>query len=188
MSVRTLAACTALLVTVACSSKQDANASNFEEAVTAGLASDAGMCRKISLEWPNVMKDSDLDAPLMTALSKAGLLNAVPVSVPGAWNQKFPGHQYTPSDEGKKYISADGTICYGKASLVKILNWDPVVSAGGTSFTKVYFTYHIDGLPEWASRADVQATFPNLATTVQGQERARMAMPMALTNGHWQKE
>ncbi|MFC0403095.1 hypothetical protein [Paraburkholderia rhizosphaerae] len=146
------------------------------------------MCRTISFNWPNVAQDSEPDTPLMMALSKAGVLKADPVSVTGWLGRRYPGHQYTPTDEGKKYITPEGTICYGKARLVKILSWDPVVNVAGTSFTKVYFTYRIDGLPEWALRPDVQATFPNLASAVQGQEHARMAMPMALADGHWQRE
>jgi len=185
--IKNLVGMAALLMVAACSSKQDANETNLSEAVTAGLAADPGWCQSIAAEWPETVMDSDTDTQLMLALSNAGVLKAEPVSVPRAAGMRFPGHRYTLTDEGRKYVTG-GTLCYGKPKLVKLVNWDPVVQFGDISTTRAYYTYEIQRLPDWASRPDVQATLPGLREVVQGQRSAKLIMPMVLANGHWQRQ
>jgi hypothetical protein len=91
------------------------------------------------------------------------------------------------TDVGRKYVTG-GTLCYGKPKLVKLVSWDPVVQFGDISTTRAYYTYEIQGLPDWASRPDVQATLPGLREVVQGQRSAKLIMPMVLANGHWQRQ
>jgi hypothetical protein len=177
----------ALLTVAACSSRQNANETNLTEAVTAGLAVDPGWCRSIAAEWPETVVDSDMDTQLMLALSNAGVLKAEPVSVPRAGGMRFPGHRYTLTDEGRKYVTG-GTLCYGKPKLVKLVSWDPIVKFGSISTTKAYYTYEIQGLPAWASRQDVQAALPGLRSVVQGQKSSKLTMPMVLADGHWQRQ
>jgi hypothetical protein len=184
-----LAACVFLLATAAaCSSKQDANKANFAEAVTAGLASGPSMCKIVTLPvWPDDEPDSSDNTQQMQTLVKAGFLQSEPITIGVGPGRLGPGHRYRLTAEGAKYMK-DGRLCYGKANLVKILNWEPVQTVAGMGSTRVYFTYSIDGLPDWAKRQDIQAAFPDVRAVIQGQENRKMVMPLILVDGHWQKE
>jgi hypothetical protein len=50
--------------------------------------------------------------------------------------------------------------------LVKILNWKALQIVTGMGATKIYFTYNIDGFPDWAKRQDIQAAFPEARAVI----------------------
>jgi hypothetical protein len=183
----TIALLTACIALAACSNKKDASQSNFEEAIKAGLATGPNMCVTVAAWWPDDVRDNDHRSGQLRPLMNAGLLSAEPITVPDMFSRKVPGHRYNVTEAGIQFAER-GAFCYGRARLVKLLSWDPVTTAIGTSTTKVFFTYEIDGLAPWAKREDVQAAFPNVRTVVQGQDHIKMQMKLIMDGERWHKE
>ncbi|WP_350357530.1 hypothetical protein [Paraburkholderia fungorum] len=186
LSVLTFATAAALVL-AGCSSRKDPTRSNFEAAIADGLKSGPNLCISIALDWPDTTADETEQARQRRALVAAGLLSSTPDNTADAIGRPISRHRYNLTLEGKKYADG-GALCYGKAHLQKLLDWDPVATVFGVQQTMTRFTYSIDGLPDWAKGPDVQAALPNMKNAIDGQNKQTMSMPLVLDGDHWRAD
>jgi hypothetical protein len=130
----------------------------------------------------------------MEALRNAGLVKMTPL-VARAGDLMQPVRRYELSEAGGNYFrvigrdsvtgQTDGQFCYGRFALDKVTRSDQPVKIGGRKMAAFYYTYRIDGLPDWATRPDIQAAFPTLAQIVNGVGNAEWHWTMNLTADGW---
>lgn len=78
-----------------------------------------------------------------------------------------------------------GALCYRQKTVDAILKWSNPVTMDGYSQVEVTYTYKIPTLASWAQRADVQAAFPDVASTVNGLSRVTQTVAVQQTSNGW---
>ena len=153
----------AALSLTACGDKTDVNEGNFKAALDQYFEKSGDLCLGI-LGFPQEVntKHTEGDSHLQLAsLEKAGLLKSEDVIVSPAWSNKVkdPGKRYTPTEAAQPYLRetayGDGKktdLCWGKMRVEKITKWN----APEFNRTRVYFTYKIDDLADWAQNKEIQ--------------------------------
>ncbi|MEI9979383.1 MAG: hypothetical protein WDN23_10350 [Edaphobacter sp.] len=104
-----------------------------------------------------------------------------------------PVKHYEPTDEGKRYLrqtpgafGQTASFCYGTMTVDSIVRWTEPVTVGSTPQTEVTYTYRITNLAPWAERPDIQRTFGDVRTTVEGISKANEIAGLQLTSQGWQ--
>ena len=86
-------------------------------------------------------------------------------------------NNYDLSDKGRATWTADpsqpgyGNFCFGHREVMSVDTFTPSADANATQYSVTYH-YAVNGLPAWASTAEMKTGFPKLATDTSGQQTA----------------
>jgi hypothetical protein len=193
-----LAIVAACIAVAGCSNRKDASAENLSKAIASELEGSGPQCYRIG-DLPaeySVAKMKALEGvpggPAgLEALARAGVLSETDTTVkvgkpPGAIN--VPGKRFEWTEAGKKSVSDQGLLCFGKLALDKVVSWTPPTSTAGAAETIVTYQYRLEGMPEWAKNPDIQTAYPDIARLVNGAGRTAQRMPLVLTEDGWISE
>ncbi len=197
----------ATLLLTSCNDAKKPSDANLATAIDQYLSRHGEACSSINRQFPvdvprSQPKDQYGIGAKLATLEQAGLLHAsdttaVVHGMLDALNgptRPQPVRHYELTDEGKKYfrlipggvLGQTTAFCYGQKAVDSIIKRTDPVSAGGNSHTEVTYTYKITPLAAWASRADVQQTFPDIKTTVDGASKVNQVAGLQLTNKGWE--
>lgn len=204
---------TACITTLSgCGSKNDANKSNFGDAIKASLSKDGDVCLTDSDQtWPADVRDGDIalakamgaGAPVqMEALRAVGIVSEQPAVVteknPFGTTQQVSMHRYTLTEKGKGYIKnvklrnmfessteLRPTLCVGKKTLHEVQKWDGPMRLGDYAEATVYYSFAVSDLPDWVQSPVVQKAFPVLQQLGNGSPVDTQAV-LKLTSNGWE--
>lgn len=199
----------------ACSSKTDANQSNFEKTLTLYFDKKGELCFAIDqapVDVPVAEAQAQKNLPFgrakqMAALEAAGLAKGEDADVkvknymgkPIGVTSKV--RRYSLTDAAKPYLKerevrpslfADQSpkketdLCWGKESLDKVVKWEGTIKLGDYQESGVIYTYKLDNLATWAKTPEIQAAFPFVKTTLEGAGSNELKRGVTLTSEGWE--
>jgi hypothetical protein len=196
-----------VLLTVGCTSKNDANEKNFTEALNSYLAKKGQLCLGIPSAWPVDLNEAERRSGMgtaaeMAALEMAGLVRSHETEteyMPPLSSRpvKTKVLRYELTDNGKTFYrekdrlglagnkQVQGDLCYGQQALDKIVNWQGPTAAGDSKEATVFYTYRIENLADWAKNPNIQKVFPGIVSTIDGATRTTLNQAVTLTNEGW---
>lgn len=197
----------------ACGSKTDPTEKNFAAAVETYLEKKGELCLG-ALVWPVDMSASQLalksplsDAGKLAALEAAGLVKSEDAVVeeksiiPPQRIYKVPVKRYTLTDAAKPFskeketvfMRADGQgrkmatdLCWGNLALDEVKKWEGPMKFGDYQEARVFYTYKINGLADWANRKDIQDAYPSIKRTLEGVGSQESKHVVKLTSNGWE--
>ena len=193
----------------ACGSKTDVNENNFREVLNKHVPQ---RCLFKHRSWPVQPDLSQLNGDLspedveqMEALVSIGLVKVEEFEAeefrifgkrPIA---KFMRYVLTPaakpfeiSKEASSNNSDDATIkkittlCYAISSVDKIVKWEGPIKYGDYQEARVFYTFKLDNIAEWAKNSQVQAAFPTIKFYVNGVGTKEVSSDLKLTSIGWE--
>jgi hypothetical protein len=180
-----------IFVGTACADKNEASEKTFAPVVGAYLAKKP-LCLTGFASWPIDLERSDSE-PLvqLQALEKAGLVSDKQEKVRSEVEKlDLVVRRFTLTERGSKFIGPAGGggergMCYGRKALDKVVKWDVPAALGGPTQTRVFFTYRVDGLADWAKMPEVKRAFPSLARNLDG-GGSPSEVTLHLTSAGWE--
>lgn len=172
-----------LVALAGCSSKQDANKSNFQSAIQDYLNTRKGVCVMVpAKELPFSISRAGgfflkSQSDQADALVSAGLLSAKDTQVKAViGNQMVPGVEYSLTDEGKKYLVKGGAgnvgnwdaFCGGKYKVKEVENFTQPADMFGTKVSQANYLYEVNDAPNWAKMPAIQAAYPSVKRDLTG--------------------
>lgn len=173
-----------------CGSKSDANKSNFAAAIRADLRNEGDVCiTNADTVWPIVIPDSEIamaramaSGPSfeMEALQSVGIVESQSAVVTqkamfGPMVQQISVHRYSLTEKANRFIKTVSVptlfaphppkkplLCVGEKTLHEVQKWDGPMRFGDYAEATVYYSFEVDGLPDWATNPAVQKAFPVL--------------------------
>lgn len=187
----------ALLATLAgCSNNEDNREASFHKAAQAYLDSQYPRCFVVS-SFPTRTQDFDLHGnnQALHALAQAGVVSEKEISrteVPARlWQAARTDiyYAYDLTDEGRKYYKAGNGLCFGKAQVTAIEQFNEPSEAMGQKVARVTYVYKITGLPAWAGHEAVKASIAELGKAVASTDAPlKETGTMVLTSQGWVDE
>lgn len=195
----------------ACGSKTDANAKNFGEAITRGIAKDDAICLA-ARKWPADFAESVVLAasrpgnnPVkeLNALKGLGLVESTvtQADVDGVVGRPVRVVRYTPTEmsvpffrqqEMKEFTSngmqpvKGGKFCFARVALDKVVKWDEPVKLAGQEEVKVTYTYQLRDVADWAKRPEFAVAYPSLAKFIDGAGKMEVVDTLKKTSEGWE--
>jgi hypothetical protein len=192
----------------ACSSKTDANEKNFREVLNKHVPQ---RCLFKHRSWPVQPEPSQMNSELppedvkqMEALVSVGLVKveefeAEEFRIYGKRPiVKFKRYVLTPAAkpfEDSKEVSSNNsdnttkkitTLCYAISSVDKIVKWEGPIKYGDYQEVRVFYTFTLDDIAEWAKNSQVQAAFPFVKFYVNGVGIKEVSSDLKLTSIGWE--
>lgn len=186
-----------VVVTGACSNKQDANEKNFGQAVSRYLETNGELCVARG-RWKDASQPNESGFSFMSITKEMETLEKLGLVEPFGDGQanvgKNKAKQYKLTDTGQKFYRAKaldgGTdvsgLCYGKQSLDKIIKWEGPIKLGDYQAASVIYTYKIDDLADWAKTPEFQSVFRGVANKIDGAGKENEKIGVTLTNLGWE--
>lgn len=190
-----------------CNDAKKPSDANLTAAIDQYLSKHGNACFSINRQFPvDFPRSQQTDqygiGVKLAALEQAGLLHgndatAMVLGMLDALNgatRPQPVRHYELTNEGKKYfrllqggvLGQTSVFCYGQKTVNSIVKWTAPVSEGTSSRTEVTYTYKITPLAAWASRTDIQAAFPDIKATVNGESKTGQVAGLRSTNEGWE--
>lgn len=195
----------------ACSSKTDANAKNFSEAISSHMAKDDALCLS-ARKWPADIPETALLAPSkpvgsavseLEALKKLGLVDSsvMQANAEGTRNAARRVVRYTPTETAAPYFRQHemkeftvngmqpvkgGKFCVAKVAVDKVVKWDAPMKLGEYEEVKVNYTYKISGLADWAKRPEFAAAYPKVVSFIESAGKTELTETLKKTNEGWE--
>ena len=195
-----------LLFLVACSDLKKPSDSTLTKAINRYLMKHDEACTVIDRQFPvDVPKSQQNEqygiGPKLAVLEQAGLVHGSDTTavvhemldpLRGSTPPQ-PVKRYELTAEGRKYFEEiPGTLghtngfCYGRTSVESIVKWTEPTMVGPYSQTEVTYTYRIVNAASWAERPDIQQTFLDIRTTIDGASKKTQTAGLQLTNKGWE--
>lgn len=191
---------------VGCSDPKDATEANFTTAMNQYLSLRGSECLNIK-NWPvDITNDRDIQAKRMATLESIGLVKQeeVDVEVKNFFDFDNPIKQvkakrYTLTDNATSFIRKEippqslfvthpkeqTRLCWGQKSLDKIEKWEGPIELGDYKEVSVVYTYNLDVIAEWATKNDVQASFPEINQAIS-RSKEKVKHILKLTSEGWE--
>lgn len=199
----------------ACGSKTDANEKNFGAAMSQYFDKKGDLCLNTK-QWPVEVTEMDLrmekalksgSAARMGALQSVGLVKGedVEVDIMGIMGKptgaKAKVKRYSLTDAAKPFaqekdvesIGLNGRttvhqtdLCWGKKALDKIVKWEGPMKLGDYQEASITYTYKVDHTASWATKPEVQATFPAIKSILDGAGKSELKHGVKLTSQGWE--
>lgn len=191
------------LVLVGCSDPKEPNEKNFKVAVQQYLDTEYPKCFFIE-DFPVESSSHGImeNYENLTALSKAGILNAEELSrqevPPSTFSKGYTNikTRFSLTDLGKKYYRAlppgqaaslkKNGLCFGKAEVVSINNFTQPNNMMGKTISIVNYSYTAKDIPDWAKNKDILKQFNYIDDFVNSADNPVKGKTMlVLTNKGW---
>ncbi|MBK5071600.1 hypothetical protein I2492_01045 [Budviciaceae bacterium CWB-B4] len=181
----------------ACDSPKDASEKNFGVALSQYLEKKGQLCLN-NKKWPVDISEMDISmqknlpsgrVSQMAALESVGLVKSEDMSVQGTgFNQgvTLKIKRYTLSDAAKPYLHEESRLCWGQRALEKVVKWEGPIVLGDYQEVKVTYLYKIDNAADWASKPEIQNTFPAIKNAIDGAGTRETTHVLKLTNNGWE--
>jgi len=193
---------TGILVLTACNSLETPSDANFRKAINQYLQAHGQACTWIGQAFPVDVSEMQLKSSFgidskMAVLEQAGLVESTDTvaTVPEVFGPSIQRRvkRYQTTNTGRQYLQQarapfgwTAGFCYGTKAVDSIVKRTKPAVIGPSTQSEVTYTYKISNLAPWVQRADVQAQFGDIRTTVAGISKTNELAVLQLTNRGWE--